>query len=82
MTTRYELVEWGDFGYNLPRSLPYPSAKTIAGAVANIHSASTFVVALENGIRRPLTKPEGSEFQSAYRDHMNRIRARVASQWF
>lgn len=41
MSTRYELVEWEDFGYNLPRSLPYPSAKTIAGAVANIRSAGT-----------------------------------------
>ena len=82
MTTRYELVEWEDFGYNLPRSLPFPRAQTIAEAVANIHSSGTFVIAVENGIRRPLTKPEGSEFQSAYRDHMNRIRACAASQWF
>ena len=78
MTTRYELVEWEDFGYNLPRSLPYPSATTIAAAVVNIRSDNTFVVAVENGIRRPMTKPEESEFQSAYRDHMNRIRPRAA----
>lgn len=74
MSTRYELVEWEDFGYNLPRSLPYPSAETIAGAVANIRSASTFVVAVENGIRRPLTEPEESEYQSACHDHMGHIR--------
>ena len=78
MSTRYELVEWEDLGYNLPQSLPYPSAKTIAGAVANIRSAGTFVVAVEKGVRRPLTPPEESEFQSAYRDHMNRIRPRAA----
>ena len=78
MSTRYELVEWEDLGYNLPQSLPYPSAKTIAGAVANIRSAGTFVVAVENGVRRPLTKPEESEFESAYRDHMNRISSRAA----
>jgi hypothetical protein len=30
MTTRYELVEWENLGYNLPQSLPYPRAKTIA----------------------------------------------------
>ena len=76
MSTRYELVEWDDFGYNLPRSLPYPSAKTIVEAVANIRSAGTFVVAVENGVRRSLTKAEESEFQSAYRDHMNRIKPR------
>ena len=78
MGTRYELVEWEDLGYNLPQSLPYPSAKTIAGAVANIRSSSTFVVAVENGIRRALTEAEESEFQSAYRDHMNRKRPRAA----
>jgi hypothetical protein len=78
MSTRYELVEWEDLGYNLPQSLPYPSAKTIAGAVANIRSTGTFVVAVEKGVRRPLTQPEESEFQSAYRDHMNRIRPRAA----
>lgn len=77
MSTRYELVEWEDLGYNLPQSLPCPSAKTIAGAVANIRSASTFVLAVENGIRRPLTEREESDFQSAYRDHMNRIGARA-----
>jgi hypothetical protein len=77
MSTRYELVEWEDLGYNLPQSLPYPRAKTIAGAIANIRSAGTFVIALENGIRRPLTEREESEFQSAYRDHMNRIGARA-----
>jgi hypothetical protein len=78
MSTRYELVEWEDLGFNLPQSLPYPSAKTIAGAVSNIHSAGTFVVAVENGIRRPLTEPEESEFRSAYRDLMNRIQPRAA----
>ena len=72
MTTRYELVVWENVGHNLPQSLPYPSAKTIAGAVANIHSAEAFVVAVENGIRRPMTELEESEFQSAYRDHTNR----------
>ena len=65
MTTRYELVEWENLGYNLPQSLPYPRAKTIAEAAANIRSARTFVVAVENGVRRPLTEPEESEFQSA-----------------
>ena len=78
MSTRYELVEWEDLGYNLPRSLPYPSAKTIAEAVSNIRSAGTFVVAVENGVRRPLTGEEESEFQSAYRDHINRIKPRAA----
>ena len=72
MTTRYELVEWENLGYNLPRSLPYPRAKTIAEAAANIRSAQTFVVALENGVRRPLTEPEESEFHSVCRDHTNR----------
>jgi hypothetical protein len=65
MTTRYELVEWENLGYNLPQSLPYPRAKTIAEAAANIRSARTFVVAVDNGVRRPLTEPEESEFQSA-----------------
>jgi hypothetical protein len=72
MTTRYELVEWENLGYNLPQSLPYPRAKTIAEAAANIGSARTFVVALENGVRRPLTEPEELEFQSACRDHTDR----------
>jgi len=78
MSTRYELVEWEDFGYNLPRSLPYPCAETITEAVSNIRSAGAFVVALENGVRRPLTGAEEAEFQSAYRDHMNRTKRRVA----
>jgi hypothetical protein len=78
MSTRYELVEWEDLGYNLPQSLPYPIAKTIAGAVANIRSNGPFVVAVENGVRRPLTESEESEFQSAYRDHINRIKPRAA----
>jgi len=78
MSTRYELVEWEDFGYNLPRSLPYPCAETITEAVSNISSAGVFVVALENGVRRPLTAAEESEFQSAYRDQMNRTKQRVA----
>ena len=77
MSTQYELVEWEDLGYNLPQSLPYPRAKTIAGAVANIHSADTFVVAVENGIRRPLTDREKSEFQSAFRDQMKRRKPRA-----
>ena len=78
MSTRYEWVEWEDFGYNLPKSLPYPCAKTISEAVSNIRSAGAFVVALENGVRRPLTGAEESEFQSAYGDHMNRMGQRVA----
>jgi len=73
MSTLYELVEWEDLGFNLPQSLPYPSAITIAEAVSNIRSAGTFVVAVENGVRRPLTIAEELEFQSTYRDHMNRI---------
>jgi hypothetical protein len=72
MTTRYELVEWENLGYNLPQSLPYPRTKTIAEAAANIRSAQTFVIAIENGVRRPLTEPEESEFQSACHDHTNR----------
>jgi hypothetical protein len=63
MTTRYELVEWVNLGYNLPESLPYPRAKTIADAAANIRSVRTFVVAVENGVRRPLTDAEDSEFR-------------------
>ena len=78
MSTRYELVEWENLGHNLPRSLPYPSAKTIVEAVSNIRSAGTFVVAVENGSRRPLTGAEESEFQSAYRAHMNRIKPYAA----
>jgi hypothetical protein len=69
MTTRYELVEWENLGYNLPQSLPYPTAKTIAEAAANIHSARTFVVAVENGVRRPLTEPEESEFNQQCGGH-------------
>lgn len=53
--TLYELVEWEDPGFNLPQSLPYPTAITIAEAVLNIRSADAFVVAVENGVRRPLT---------------------------
>ena len=78
MSTRFELVEWENLGYNLPRSLPYPSAKTIVEAVSNIRSVGTFVVAVENGVKRPLTGAEESEFQSAYRDHLNRIKPRAA----
>jgi hypothetical protein len=78
MSTRYEVVEWEDFGYNLPRSLPCPKAKTITEAVSNIRSAGAFVVALENGVRRPLTETEEAEFKSAYRDHMNGTKPRAA----
>jgi hypothetical protein len=67
------LVEWEDLGFNLPQALPYPRAITIAKAVSNIRSAGTFVVAVENGVRRPLTGAEELEFQSAYRDHMSRM---------
>lgn len=70
MSTMYELVDWEDLGFNLPRSLPCASTKTIAEAVSNIRSPRTFVVAVENGVRRPLTKAEELEFQSEYRDHM------------
>ena len=73
MSTRYELVDWENLGYNLPQSLPHPIATTIAEAVSNIRSAGTFVVAVENGVRRPLTEAEELEFQSAYRDHMNQM---------
>ena len=72
MSTLYELVEWEDLGFNLPQSLPYPSAITIAEAVSNIRSAGTFVVAVENGVRRSLTEAEELEFQSAHRDQMGR----------
>ena len=72
MNTLYELVEWEDLGYNLPQPLPYPRAVTIAEAVSNIRSASTFVVAVEDGVRRSLTEAEELEFQSANRDHMSR----------
>lgn len=78
MSTLYELVDWEDLGYNLPQSLPYPSATTITEAVSNIRSAGTFVVAVENGVRRPLTKAEELEFQSACRDHMNRMQPSAA----
>jgi hypothetical protein len=78
MSTLYELVEWEDLGFNLPRSLPCGTTKTIAEAVSNICSAGTFVVAVENGFRRPLTKAEELEFQSAYRDHMSRMQPSAA----
>jgi hypothetical protein len=78
MSTLYELVEWEDLGFNLPRSLPYGTTKTIAEAVSNIRSAGTFVVAVENGFRRPLTKAEELEFQSAYREHMSRMQSSAA----
>lgn len=78
MSTLYELVEWEDLGYNLPQSLPYPRATTIAKAVSNIRYAGTFVVAVENGVRRPLTAAEEFEFQSAYSDHMNRMKPSAA----
>lgn len=78
MSTLYELVEWDDLGYNLPQSLPYPRATTIAKAVSNIRYAGAFVVAVENGVRRPLTEAEESEFQSAYNDHMNRMKRSAA----
>jgi len=73
MRTVYELAEWEDFGFNLPQSVPYSSAITITETVSNIRSAGTFVVAVENGVRRPLTIAEELEFRSAYRDHMNRM---------
>ena len=78
MSTLYELVDWEDFGYNLPKSLPYPSATTIAEAVFNIRSADTFVVAVENGVRRPLTGAEELEFRSAFRDQRNRMKPSAA----
>jgi hypothetical protein len=78
MSTLYELVEWEDLGFNLPRSLPNGTSKTIVEAVSNIRSAVTFVVAVENGVRRPLTTAEELEFQSAYRDHMSRMRPSAA----
>ena len=74
MSTVYELVEWENFGFNLPQSLPYPRVKTIAEAVSNIRSASTFVVAVENGFRRPLTEAEELEFRAAFRDHTNQMK--------
>jgi len=78
MSTLYELVDWEDLGFNLPQSLPYPSATTIAEAVSNIDSAGTFVLAVENGVRRPLTEGEELEFRSAHRDRMNRMRRSAA----
>jgi hypothetical protein len=78
MRTLYELVEWEDLGFNLPRSLPYETTKTIAEAVSHIRSAGEFVVAVENGNRRPLTTAEELEFQSAYRIHMSRIQPSAA----
>jgi hypothetical protein len=78
MTTLYELVDWEDLGYNLPQSLPYPAATTIVQIVSNIRSARTFVVAVEDGLRRPLTQAERLEFQSAYRDHMSRLKRSAA----
>jgi hypothetical protein len=78
MSTLFELVEWEDLGFNLPQSLAYPSATTIAKAVSKIRSPATFIVAVENGVRRPLTEAEELEFQSAYRDHMSRIQAFAA----
>jgi len=78
MSTQYQLVDWEDLGFNLPQSLPYPSTTTITEAVSNIRSASTFVVAVENGVRRPLTEAEELEFQSAYRDRMNRMKPSAA----
>jgi hypothetical protein len=78
MSTLYELVDWEDLGFNLPRSLPYPSAKTIAEAVSHLRSESTFVMAVENGVRRPLTAAEDLEFRSAYRDHMNLLKQSAA----
>jgi hypothetical protein len=78
MSTLYELVEWENLGFNVPRSLPYASTKTIAEAVSNIRSVCTFVVAVENGVRRPLTNAEESEFQSAYRDHISRMQPSAA----
>jgi hypothetical protein len=78
MSTLYELVEWENLGFNVPHSLPYASTKTIAEAVSNIRSVATFVVAVENGVRRPLTNAEESEFQSAYRDHMSRMQSSAA----
>jgi hypothetical protein len=76
MSTRYELVDWENLGYNLPQSLPYASPSTIAEALLNIRSAGTFVVAVENDVRRPLTEAEGLEFHSEYHDHMNRTATR------
>lgn len=78
MSTLYELVNWEDLGFNLPQALPHPRAATIAGAVSNIRSADTFVVALENGVRRPLTGAEQLEFQSAYRQHMSWMKRSAA----
>jgi hypothetical protein len=78
MSTLYELVDWEDLGYNLPQSLPYPRATTIAKTVSNIRYAGTFVVAVENGVRRPLTEAEEFEFQSAYSHHMNRMKPSAA----
>ena len=42
MSPRYELVECENLGYNLPQSLPYPSAKTIAGG-SREHSFSRHI---------------------------------------
>ena len=78
MSTLYELIDWEDLGFNLPQSLPYPSAMTIAEAVSNLRSAGTFVVAVEKGVRRPLSAAEELEFRSAYRDHMNRMKLSAA----
>ena len=78
MSTLYELVEWEDLGFNLPRSLPYASTETIPEAVSNIRSPRTFVVAVEDGVRRPLTKAEEFEFQSEYHDHTSRMQTSAA----
>ena len=78
MSSLYELVEWEDLGFNIPCSLPYPRATTIAEAVSHVRSAGEFVVAVENGARRPLTVAEEFEFQSAYRDHMNQMKRSAA----
>jgi hypothetical protein len=78
MSTLYELVDWEDLGFNLPQSCPYPCARTIVEAVSNIHSAGTVVVAVKNGVRRPLTEAEELEYQSAYCKYMNRMQPSAA----
>ena len=79
MSIRYEVVEWEDLGYNFSRPLPYPSTETIAGAGSNSGSAGTFVVAVENDVRRSLTEAGDSDLKSACRDHhMNRMKPRAA----
>jgi hypothetical protein len=64
MSITYEVIVWNNFGCT-PHYGEAPSATTIAEAVRNRKGPADDIVAVEDGVMRPLTAVEESQLRSA-----------------